>query len=200
MRHGEGRVCGPGLGAAGWTPGNPPHAALCAPPNFAASGEAAERAACLSVPGWGSGEGGRELAGREEEEERGGGIRGWRGGGSAPRCPPAPPPPPPPAWLRSPDAPPPGGRCCRRCRLSSRSHHRRTGRLRRQISPRAEFLGFVFASCLIPPSNLFPSLDRDRQWRWARGARKFALLPRGLWRAGSSAEQVTPSSRAHGNF
>lgn len=76
MRHGEGRVCGPRQGAAGGTTGNPPCAALCAPPNFAAPGEAAERAQCLSAPGLGSGEGGRELAGWEEEEEERGEASG----------------------------------------------------------------------------------------------------------------------------
>lgn len=68
VRREEGSVCGSRQGAAGGTSGNPPCAALCAPPNFAAPGEAAKRAACLSAPGWGSGEGGRELAGWEEEE------------------------------------------------------------------------------------------------------------------------------------
>lgn len=74
VRREEGRVCGPRQGAAGGTSGNPPCAALCAPPNFAAPGEAAKRAACLSAPGWGSGEGGRELAaGRRRRRRRSGG-------------------------------------------------------------------------------------------------------------------------------
>lgn len=50
---------------------------------------------------------------------------------------------------------------------------------------------------VFPP---FLSLNGDGRWRWARGARKFALLPWGPWRAGSAAEQVTPGSRALGNF
>lgn len=70
----------------------------------------------------------------------------------------------------------------------------------RSLLGRAGFLGFVFASCFFPPSTFFPSLNGDGRWRWARGARKFALQPRGPWRAGSCAEQVTPGCRAHGNF
>lgn len=73
VRREEGRVCGPRQGAAGGTSGNPPCAALCAPPNFAAPGEAAKRAACLSAPGWGSGEGGRELAAGRRRRRRSGG-------------------------------------------------------------------------------------------------------------------------------
>lgn len=65
------------------------------------------------------------------------------------------------------------------------------------LSTRAGFSGFVFASCLYPP---LPSLDGDGRWRWARGALKFALVPRGPWRAWSAAEQVTPASGALGNF
>lgn len=44
------------------------------------------------------------------------------------------------------------------------------------LSTRAGFSGFVFASCLYPP---LPGLHGDGWWRWARGALKFALLPRG---------------------
>lgn len=68
------------------------------------------------------------------------------------------------------------------------------------LSTRAGFSGFVFASCLYPPTPCQVYMGMDGWWRGARGALKFALVPRGQWRAWSAAEQVTPASRALGNF
>lgn len=55
------------------------------------------------------------------------------------------------------------------------------------LSTRAGFSGFVFASCLYPPppNPPLPSLHGGGRWRWARGALKFALLPRGRGEPGA---------------